>query len=433
MVSSSPPRRAVGVPPAAVTSRRNEGIVAVHAEEAAFLWTQRSHATEAPHYSLLDLARLDERVEAHVDGLRLGGEVAADCCRENLANGAGPGEVFALAVLAFSLDQRELMLEALQVGCRSARLRRGLESALGWLNYDAVSTWIRRLHEAKLPIHRAVGLAAAALHRRDPGQALRAAIDDQDADLRSRALRAVGELGRTDLLGAVLDHAQEEHEECRFWAAWSAVLLGHQGGVTMLASFVERPGPFTDRALALLLRAFPLEESRRWISLLAQDPTRLRSAIVATGVLGDPLSVPWLIRRMEVPEHARLAGEAVTLITGADLERLRLDADVSLPDDADVEAGGMRASEYDENLPLPSAARVSEWWEQNQGAFSSGVRYLAGKPIDKISLREVLARGRQRARAAAAIELAVREPQQGLFNVRDRALRQERRVAGAPV
>ena len=42
-----------------------------HAEEAAFLWILRDGAVHAPHYSLQDLARLDQRLEGHVDGLRI--------------------------------------------------------------------------------------------------------------------------------------------------------------------------------------------------------------------------------------------------------------------------------------------------------------------------------------------------------------------------
>jgi hypothetical protein len=49
------------------------GIVSQHAEEAAFLWLLRSNAVRAPHYSLKDLAKLDGRVEGHLDGLNIGG------------------------------------------------------------------------------------------------------------------------------------------------------------------------------------------------------------------------------------------------------------------------------------------------------------------------------------------------------------------------
>ncbi|MBW2737521.1 MAG: hypothetical protein JRE64_01460, partial [Deltaproteobacteria bacterium] len=51
-----------------------ESIVEQHAEEAAFLWLLRDAAVQAPHYSLNDLADMDERVEANNDGLRVAGE-----------------------------------------------------------------------------------------------------------------------------------------------------------------------------------------------------------------------------------------------------------------------------------------------------------------------------------------------------------------------
>jgi len=43
-------------------------IIDQHAEEAAFLWLLRHNAIYAPHYNLKDLAKLDGRVEAHIDG-----------------------------------------------------------------------------------------------------------------------------------------------------------------------------------------------------------------------------------------------------------------------------------------------------------------------------------------------------------------------------
>lgn len=51
-----------------------ESIVTQYAEESSFLWLLRENAIYAPHYNLKDLAEHDERVEAHVDGLRIARE-----------------------------------------------------------------------------------------------------------------------------------------------------------------------------------------------------------------------------------------------------------------------------------------------------------------------------------------------------------------------
>ena len=50
-------------------------IISQHAEEAAFLWLLRRTAVVAPHFNLSDLAKLDNRIEAQLDGVRIAGDV----------------------------------------------------------------------------------------------------------------------------------------------------------------------------------------------------------------------------------------------------------------------------------------------------------------------------------------------------------------------
>src|SRR5262245_6682257 len=64
----------IGFAPREISALINSDVVARHADEAPFLWLLRDRAAAAPHYSLLDLAKLDERVEANLDGLRVAGD-----------------------------------------------------------------------------------------------------------------------------------------------------------------------------------------------------------------------------------------------------------------------------------------------------------------------------------------------------------------------
>ena len=52
----------------------------------------------------------------------------------------------------------------------------------------------------------------------------------------------------------------------------------------------------------------------------------------------------------------------------------------------------------------------------NKRRFTNGTRYLCGQPIAVESLNQVLRTGKQRWCRAAAIELAMRQPGQPLFN-----------------
>src|SRR5947209_16407082 len=113
-------------------------VVSQHAEEAAFLWLLRDAAVRAPHYSLTDLAKLDGRVEAHLDGLRVAGDTGWEICKKELEKGE-PGEVFAAAVLAFESGKEDRIQEVLKLSIESTELPRGLVSDLGWLRYEQAS------------------------------------------------------------------------------------------------------------------------------------------------------------------------------------------------------------------------------------------------------------------------------------------------------
>ena len=142
---------------------------------------------------------------------------------------------------------------------------------------------------------------------------------------------------------------------------------------------------------------------------------------MAAGIVGDPALIPWLIEMMAVPELARLAGEAFTMITGMDL--VYRDLDREPPSSEDVADGPIEAIldlDYESNLPWPSLERITAWWTENKSQFTPGVRHLDGRPIARSAALETLATGKQRLRAAAALELALLDPAEILFEVRAR-------------
>jgi uncharacterized protein (TIGR02270 family) len=397
-------------------------LVARHAEEAAFLWSQRDNAANGAAYTLKALARLDERVDAHLDGLRIAGDTGWTLCRVKLED-AGPGEVFALSVLAFGAGDRTRMREALTVGAVSAELRRGLVSALGWLDYQAIAPWIMKLLPAQAAVHRAVGVAALAVHRADPGGAFDRMLSDPDPIVRARALRAVGELKLRALLAQVREHLADEDEASRFWAAWSLTMHRHPDGLKSLTEWIKPAGPFRRAAVQLSFRAMSVEEGRSWIRTLANDAELLETAVLAAGALGDPASIGWLISTMRVPELSRAAGGAFSMITGVDLEDLNFDEREQEPavaesDETAVEKEGAAEAQPEEGLPKPRPDLLEAWWHDYKDAFAPGARYLAGQPVSPRAIHEVLVSGRQHQRAAAAIELALRDPDQKLFEVR---------------
>ncbi len=166
-----------------------------------------------------------------------------------------------------------------------------------------------------------------------------------------------------------------------------------------------------------------------WQSKLAQDPNLIRPAVIAAGAFGDPANIPWLIEQMKQPKLSRVAGEAFTMITGVDL----VFQDLGSEKPEDFEAGpngnpedGNVEMDADENLPWPSHRLIAKWWTEHRAEFPNGTRYLAGQPISLNSCQQVLRNGRQRQRAAAALELAMSQPGQALFNIAAPGFRQQK-------
>jgi uncharacterized protein (TIGR02270 family) len=144
-----------------------------------------------------------------------------------------------------------------------------------------------------------------------------------------------------------------------------------------------------------------------------QIPEAGRAAMRAIGALGDPTYVPPLLAAMKKLPLARLAGEAVELITGADLALNKLDA----PQPADFSAGPSDDAaetdvsiDQDANLLWPDPAAIESWWTKHQGHYQTGRRYLLGKAATADWIDAIWKTGRQRQRIAAALESSVQKP-----------------------
>lgn len=404
-----------------------DAIVEQHASEAAFLWSLRERALRDPHYDLDDLGRLDERMEAHLDGLDLGGDAAWKICKAALS-AEEPGEVFAASVVATSRGDIRGIAHVLDVGCGTPELRRGMTSALGWLPFETVNRILPGLLDSACPpVLQRLGISACALHRRDPGYPLDDALRSDDKDLRERAMRAAGELGRGNVANAMRPELRSEDDACRFSAAWSLSLLGVDEAVPILWDFAARGGRFARRACSVALRRTDASTAAAWVRGLESFEGTRRLSVIAAGMRGDPESVPWLLQCMETPELARVAAESFTMITGANFAEERLSAKPPAdwspgpnddPEDEDVE------TDPDENLPWPHAGFVSAWWAKNRKKLAPRTRHLLGRPIAEPWLQQVLRRGYQRQREAAALELALLAPSKSMFEVRAPARRQ---------
>jgi len=411
----------------------NTEVVAQHAEDAAFLWFSRNRAIRAPNYCLKDLARLDQRVEANVDGLRVAGATGWKLAVEALKQ-EGPGELFAAAVLAFESRDPKCIDLVLGLASRAQSLSRAAISALGWMRFEDAKPILESFSRSNHADQRRIAIAGYALHRLDPGEGLRQALADVDLRLQNRAFKAAAELGRTDLAYTIARSIAAQDESSRFYAGFSVVRLGlRDRDITdALLKIAEAGGAHAEPALQIVLRCLHCSESHPWLSALLKDPKCQRLGVMGMGIVGDPTRVSELIGYMQIENLSRVAGEAFSMITGVDLKYLDLDrpkpgtfeaGPSDNPEDANV---GM---DQDEDLPWPAPDLVRKWWEKHEHDFQFGVRYLWGKPIEPAGIIDTIKNGYQPQRAAAALELALLRPSDPMFEVRARGSRQEEALA----
>ena len=405
-------------------------IVEQHAEETAFLWILRSYAVHAPHYRLEDLAKLDNRVEAHLDGLRIAGPDGWELCEQALEIGEA-GEVFAAGLLALESKDPEKLAKVIRVAENSPEAGKGLISALGWIEPAKLSGTVKQWLNSDSNFHKLIGFAACAVHRADPGRILDNIIADDAAPvpLQACALRTAGQLKRRDLIEPIQDHLKADDEAVQFWAAWTLTLLGDRKlAIEALKKSACIKSPLGQRAFDLLLRAMSPIDAHLWLKNLARYPEWQRDLVVGVGIIGDPFYVPWLIKQMSIPELSRVAGEAFSSITGVDIAYEDLDDE--LPQGFEAGPTENPEDEYvtmdsDEDLPWPSPLKIADWWDANKGSFNQGVRYLSGMPISELQCKRVLTEGYQRQRKSAALELALMQVEAPLFEVRAPGWRQQ--------
>lgn len=397
-------------------------VVLQHAEDAAILWLQRELAVGSPHYSLADLAQLDEQLEAYLDGLRVAENEGWETALAELTRWNGPGEFFVAGILAWESNEPGRIDSVSSAAAGSPEGTRAFIASLGWLSAKQAQPHLDLLLANNRPWERGVGIAACAIRGVDPGTALDCAVHGDDSHWKARALLAIGVLARHDLLNAAQREIESADPLVVSAAAWSVARLSFDEPANRrLQAIIESQSAGHERALDLVVRRVPPEGTANWLNDLAHKPACLRAALRGTGIAGLPDAVPWLLQAMKNPAVARVAGESLSMITGVDLPDEKLDATwpggfvagpTEDPRDDNV------VLDADENLPWPNVAKIATWWDRRCGDFAPGVRHLCGRPIDESWLEHVLRHGYQRQRVAAALELAFLRPAQPLFNVR---------------
>ncbi|MCQ4167261.1 hypothetical protein [Tahibacter harae] len=376
-------------------------IVQQHCEEAAFCWLRRQDGLWSPVYRREHLARVDQLLDAHLEGLRVAGAAAAPLVLESLQRWKTADEAFASTyVLLHSRDEAGLAQLEAQLQA-SPELARGAAAALLWAQPDEALPLLQRWWTSRVPALRRAAVPAAMRHPRvKRDTVVLDGVEEADASLRARVFRAVGEWRLAQHRERLLDGLEDTVPLCRFEAAYALSLLGDAAGAARLGAGLEQlEGSTLRRAILAWAVAAPSENFAAIFNQLAKVGAWHRELIWALAWRGDPAGLLQLSQWLQVPEYARLAAYAICHITGADMEADELwlqdppQPHKRVPEREDDEAEHAHDQhdhdadedddEHDEDAGLlpPDVPRLRQWLQMNAGRFLAGQRYLAGLPL----------------------------------------------------
>jgi uncharacterized protein (TIGR02270 family) len=347
-------------------------------EEASFLYGQRRALLHDPGIPWKRIGEFEERLEAHLDGLVVGGGLALEVCARHAAEGDS-GELFAAVCVFCRQDRREMALAALD------RLDPGdpekAGAAADALKYEIPATWVRDMltllenGDAKLvPI-----LARAFGYRRvECGPQLLAAAKRCASAALPEVVWALGRLAFQPAAGLLLDYLRSEDEPVRAAAALALTRLGDSSAV---AYCLEEA-----RAKSWPILPAALGAGRGSLALFGELAGKSPESMAALGILGDMAGVPLLISKLADPRVAGTAADALEWLTGAGLHET-----VFVPDEPEEDRGDGRPFGSKMTRTSRDAGRWDEWWRANAHRFTPGVRYRAGAPLSPARLVEVLA------------------------------------------
>jgi uncharacterized protein (TIGR02270 family) len=388
-----------------------------HLEEASFLYEQRRDVLlDDPELAWIDLAESDERLEAHLDGLVLGENLALAVCRQQAEEGDA-GELHAAVCVFCRHERKDLLDEA--IGGVDADDEERVLAVRDALAAELPGTWEHDLIEwlgHDEAWHRRVAARVIGYRRLSALEPLLEALAEAAAGDVPELLWAIGRVGSRDARAPLWKYLIHEDGAVRYEAALALLRLGGRRVVPRLATHPEVPGAL--RLLAISGAAdhrVPMQEH-----LVAGGPTP--DGLLALGLLGAPESVEGLIYYLQDPALAEASALGLHVLTGAALTEEafvpeEMDEDELFEDEVEAYRRGELPKRPDGEPFGETVERLAQdaavweaWWETHGARFQPGVRYRLGEPCSPRSLVRTIAAERvpRLVRQMAYEELVVR-------------------------
>ena len=350
-----------------------------HFEELQFLWSQRHTALRSAAYTMREIGMLEERIEAHVQGLLVLGDHLPDFVAKGLASDdamAPFAAAYALLRLG-SPDALQRVRDAF-VGAEGKRLE-GIREALAHGPAQPLIPLLQSLFVSAPPLAVAAG-EALAFHRalQVSTEQLSPLLRDEAPAVRRGAWRIAAYAGMA-VPPALYDIAlRDDDPGVKAAALTAAAWSGYGGWLTHCRALADAPAPDGVHAIAMLATVLPPQEYKAVAALAAQPafgPERHQIA----AAFGHPVMIDFLLAEMESgdPATAAGAGAAFSRMLGVAVESGRR---ATLPPPNGETPDAFEAEFLDE-VQLPDVPRAREHWERVRPQLAHATRVAHGVDV----------------------------------------------------
>jgi uncharacterized protein (TIGR02270 family) len=350
-------------------------VIQEHFEELDFLWEQRERVIFARDWNLRELAALEERADAHLDGLRIGDEHAVNIARPGLVSDES-GAATAAAFTLLRMDNAALAGEVARAFEESGRdAQAGIRIALRHSDVGRVTHAVERLAASGDALTRAAATDVLAFHRLPRPRGLEDLLRHSDRAIRRLAYAALGRFGgpmeKDDLETAVND----DDGPLRGIALDAAARLGFRDLSAICRDAALGTTNATPDALAFL-GVIGDPESIDILTARVQDVAMAAAALAGLGCMGKVSAIPLIIEAMAEPTRTKAAGAAFVRITGA----TEISSKRPLPP-----APGLDEDERDlrDQLFPNDPDRAASYWKKYRDRFAPEGRWQAGVDVSR--------------------------------------------------
>jgi len=369
-----------------------------HLEEASFLYEQRLGLLNDPELTWKDLDEFEQRLEAHIDALVVGQDLAMEVCKTQAVEGDF-GELFAAVCVFCRQKQGKLVADIFE--SLDVQDDERVQAVTDALKFECPQDWrdslnklFLRRHQNSLPI-----LAEMFGYCRLPaGESLLAVFQAAPEGSLSKIIRSLGRLRVDKAQESLMPFLRQEDNAVCTEAFLALLRIGNiQAMKQCLLIAQSKQWPYIGLGLS------GNQSAVRVLLTIVDNNQATNDCLIALGLLGDLSAVYPFVSCLGNKELAKSAAMALQLITGAELSE-----EVFVPEEIDEDAlfeEELKAYKEEGKVPLrpegepfgTTEIKISrdpevwkQWLTENAGNFKRELRYRNGKPFSPLCLLDNL-------------------------------------------